>query len=128
MRILVTGGSGAIGAQVVRGLLATSKDTELIVVSRRARNIAGCRTIVCDLTDRSATQGLRALAKSVGCIVHLAADVRWNQPLEQALSVNTEVTASLLDVAAASSGLKRFVYVSTAFVDLNVTAAPTPLI
>ncbi|EJP13193.1 NAD-binding domain protein, partial [Leptospira interrogans str. FPW2026] len=47
----------------------------------------------------------------------MAADVRWNAPLEESKKGNIDLTKSLISlVKKYNSNLKKFIYLSTAFV------------
>jgi thioester reductase-like protein len=66
----------------------------------------------------------RALAESVTEIVHSAASVSFTLPLEEAREINVEGTRRMLELAdlcAAHGSLRRFTYVSTAYVAGDAT-------
>lgn len=56
------------------------------------------------------------LSREVTTVVHCAASVSFDMPLEQSRSVNVEGTRRVLDFARSCTGLERFSYVSTAYV------------
>lgn len=73
-----------------------------------------------DHPDPSFTERLRAIADGRPCrLIHGAASVSFDQPLELARRINVEGTRRMLEVAEhlhASGLLERFAFVSTAFV------------
>jgi long-chain acyl-CoA synthetase len=52
----------------------------------------------------------------VGTVIHSAASVAFDLPIEEARAINVEGTKRVLDFAAAVPGLDRVAYVSTAYV------------
>ncbi len=117
MKVLVTGGAGFMGSQVVRELLG--RGHEVLVLDRltyagRREHLAGldCRLVVGDVRDRAAVA--RVLP---GCeaVVHMAAESHVTRSLDDPdgfLGTNIEGTRVVLD-AAARAGVPRFVHVST---------------
>nr|ANN23959.1 fatty acyl-CoA reductase I [Phenacoccus solenopsis] len=55
------------------------------------------------------------IRNDVDVIFHVAATVRFDAPLRQAVNMNIRSTSDLLDIAADMKKLKAFVHVSTAF-------------
>ena len=113
MDALVTGGTGFVGANVVRELLRCGQTVRVLARRRSARSaLEGCRVAVVegDLLDTGSLR--RALA---GCrvVYHVAADYRLWAPDPQALyRTNVEGTRNVL-TAAAEAGAERIVYTST---------------
>jgi long-chain acyl-CoA synthetase len=60
--------------------------------------------------------GYGELAERVGTIIHSAASVSFDLPIEEARAINVQGTQRMLDLAAAVPDLDRFAYVSTAYV------------
>jgi nucleoside-diphosphate-sugar epimerase len=120
--ILVTGATGFLGGYVAAQLLEDGEDVVCLVrgtdpqarldaalaplSSRHATAVAG------DLTDGP----LDVDVSEVSAIVHCAADVRFDRPLDEARAINVGGVQSLLALAAAAPRLERFVHVSTAYV------------
>src|ERR1700759_5425792 len=121
MTILVTGGTGAVGAEVLELLSGSSPNERIVAISRKDRDTlpAGVTVVRADLMDwRPSPAEARMLFEDVTHLIHMAADVRWNQPVEQAMAANAETTANLLALSRRfAKKLRRLVYVSTAFVD-----------
>ncbi|XP_065219109.1 fatty acyl-CoA reductase wat-like isoform X2 [Planococcus citri] len=55
------------------------------------------------------------IKKEVNVVFHVAATVRFDAPLRQAVNMNIRSTSDLLDLAVDMKNLKAFVHVSTAF-------------
>lgn len=119
-RVLVTGGTGFIGAHVVDALLAVGADVHLLARTSSApapdpRNAPGETSIHrADLTDREAVA--RAVRMTRPDIVfHLAGFTHvgrsWSMPAE-CMRVNVEGTANLLE-ALDQQGYERLVHAST---------------
>lgn len=118
MRVLVTGGSGFIGAEVVSRLLARG---DHVVVLRRARESAAVDRLACfsssrlevvtgDITDPLA---LARASRGATVVHHLAFLYRKAWQLgEQLLGPNLDATARVLK-AAADAGARRIVLSSS---------------
>lgn len=113
MDVLVTGGSGFVGANVVRELLKDGATVRVLV--RRTsdrRALAGLPVELSegDLTDRRSLD--RAVA-GVGVVHHVAADYRlWARDPRELHRANVDGTRAVLD-AAGQAGVRRIVYTST---------------
>ena len=57
-----------------------------------------------------------ALAASVSDVIHAAASVSFDLPLQEAREINVQGTGRMLELAGRVGGLRRFAYVSTAYV------------
>ncbi len=139
-RLLLTGATGFVGMEVLaRYLERTDRDVVALVraadeaaaaeridgvlsdlFGRRARRYAGrVQAVPADLTAPGL--GLEpaqadALAASVSDVIHAAASVSFDLPLEEARAINVEGTERVLELAGRANGLRRFAYVSTAYV------------
>ncbi len=125
MTSLVTGGTGFVGANLVRELL---RDGHAVRVLARAggdrRALAGLDVEVCegDLLDPAS---LRRAARGAGTIFHVAADYRlWARDPSELYRANVEGTRALLQ-AAGEAGARRVVYTSTVGA-LGIPADGTP--
>jgi len=110
---LVTGGTGFVGANVVRELLAQGRAVRVLArpgSDRRA--IVGLEVEIGegDLLDPAS---LRRAVKGVNSVFHVAADYRlWARHPEELHRVNVGGTRAVLE-AAGEAGVSRVVYTST---------------
>jgi UDP-4-keto-D-QuiNAc 4-reductase len=113
-RVLVTGASGFVGRALLARLGAT--DWYVGAITRRQERLPGAQE-----QWRAEISDVRAIRDAVArqdIVIHLAARVhqlrdRANDPLAAFRSVNVEYALQIAQ-AAANSGAKRFVFVSTA--------------
>jgi dihydroflavonol-4-reductase len=110
---LVTGGTGFIGAHVVRALLARGRDVRCLVrpASRRS-NLEGLpvETVEGDVTDAAS---VRAAVRGCETVFHVAADYRLDARDPAALyAANVSGTGNVLR-AAADAGARRIVHTSS---------------
>lgn len=140
--VMITGASGFLGTQVTRLILEQNDHPICVIV--RGRDLYDAknrlkriwwdwpelieeidRRIEVFVGDLSLPQlGLddsvyRDLAAKVRTIIHLAADIRLNEPLEELRISNVNSVRNLMELARdihRSHGLDRFSYVSTAYV------------
>ena len=127
--VLVTGGAGFIGSELVRQLASRGSAVRVVdsLVNGRRENLDGVlggnvELIVADVRD---TKAMTSLLQDVDTIFHLAClGVRHSihSPVENH-EVNASATLGLLN-AARSSGVKRFVYVSSSEVYGTARTAP----
>ena len=111
MKILVTGGSGYLGAAAVAALQA--RGHKIVTIGRHP----GTGSIVCDLTNRDAVQDAVRAVDDIDTVVHLAArahDFR-GVTLDDLLLANTTTTDNLVAAlrAAGRTATVRFVYASS---------------
>ena len=109
MRVLVTGGTGYLGAAIVRAL--HQRGHHPVVFARRASS-AGLPGVPYDgdIRDRHA---LQAACRGVGAVIHSAALVSlWRPDPREFDAVNVGGLENALDVAR-SAGVSRIVYTSS---------------
>jgi UDP-glucose 4-epimerase len=118
LRVLVTGGAGFIGSELVRQLLAASAEVTVVdnLVNGRRENLADLPTERCSLVvaDIRNTDAMSQLMMGVDVVFHLAClGVRHSlhSPLENH-EVNATATLGMLRLAR-SIDVPRFVYVSS---------------
>jgi perosamine synthetase len=127
-RILVTGGAGFIGSELVRQAAETAAEVLVVdnLVNGRRENLAGLPSHVRFVeSDIRETAEMRRLLDGVDAVFHLAClGVRHSihSPRENH-DVNATATLDLL-AAARSAGVGRFVYVSTSEVYGTARWAP----
>jgi thioester reductase-like protein len=141
-RIVVTGATGFVGVNLVRRLLQDHPDARLSLLLREERGkkaadraAALVKRIGVDAADRARVEGIDADVSRERCgiaapvyealvadttrVIHCAANVQFDEDLAAARQVNVEGTRHVLGLAQAAQargGLKRFVYVGTAYV------------
>ena len=122
---LVTGGTGFVGAHVVRALIARGASVRCLVrQSSRRDNLAGLdvEIVAGDLTE---ARSLRSAVAGVSTLYHCAADYRlWARDPRELTRANVEGTENLL-AAAAEAGVSRVVYTSSVGA-LGLTADGSP--
>ena len=128
--ILVTGATGLVGGGVLQRMLETNPRLDAYVLVRdqngwrrqlpRWGRLASRITAVAgdvSLPGLAMEPRIRArIASCITTIVHAAANTSFSRPLEESRLANTIGTAQMLEFAAECPELKRFAYVSTAFV------------
>ena len=128
-RVLVTGGAGFIGSEVVRQLAARGFSVRIVdnLINGRQENLEGVlggnvELYAVDIRD---TKSMTSLVRDVDIVFHLAClGVRHSihSPIENQ-EVNASATLGLLHVAR-SKNVRRFVYISTSEVYGMVHTAP----
>ncbi len=143
--ILLTGATGFLGMDALARLIERGDDDEQIAVLVRARDAAGAqqrlRGLLARLYDEppaGAAERVRAvrgdllepglgispsdrqwLLGSVDRIIHCAASISFELPLDEARAINVRGVERVLELAreiAAGGALRRVVHVSTAYV------------
>ncbi|MEP6677066.1 MAG: NAD-dependent epimerase/dehydratase family protein [Ferruginibacter sp.] len=110
--ILVTGGSGLVGREVILQLLAQGKDVAAIYHTTPLLDFPfpGVRAIQCDLSDVVA---LEEAMHGITQIFHCAAKVSFNPKYKQQLyKINVEGTANIVN-AALNAGVYKMLHVSS---------------
>ncbi|WIY54216.1 GDP-mannose 4,6-dehydratase [Devosia sp. YIM 151766] len=128
-RILVTGGAGFIGSELVSQLVGLGREVVVAdnLVNGQRANLAGIDSAMCQLAvvDIRDQQAMAPLMQGVSVVYHLAClGVRnsLHDPLENH-AVNATGTLGLLE-AARHAGVPRFVYVSSSEVYGTARWAP----
>ena len=130
-RVLVTGGAGFIGSELVRQLADRGSVVRVVdnLVNGRRENLDGLpgdkvELVVVDVRDATS---MATLLRDVDVVFHLAClGVRHSihSPVENH-EVNASATLALLHTAR-SSGVRKFVYVSSSEVYGTARTAPIP--
>jgi UDP-glucose 4-epimerase len=128
-RVLVTGGAGFIGSELVRQLAGRGLGVRVVdnLVNGRRENLDGVlsETVELVVTDVRDVKSMEALVRNVDIVFHLAClGVRHSihSPVENH-EVNASATLALLK-AARTAGVKRFVYVSSSEVYGSARTVP----
>jgi nucleoside-diphosphate-sugar epimerase len=110
MKVLVTGGSGHLGANLVRRLLADGR-YEIRALARRGDNNAALSGLDVELVygDLREVDSLRAATKNVARIFHCAAQISTVEGQEQALFESNVLGTKNLLQAAREHGVGRVV-------------------
>ncbi len=135
MRVLVTGASGFIGAELCRALVARGDDVSALV-RRPGSEPAGTTGLAGDLTSIATIMPVLEQARP-DCVVHLAAEIASQRSAEKVFEVNVRGTEHLVDACrqqagSDSSGGPRVIFASTvvtgdAHGELLVEARPLPV-
>jgi len=113
MRAAVTGGSGFVGAAVVRALLSAGWQVRALV--RVASNRSNLQNLPLEIVvgDLTVAASLTRLLTGCDALFHVAADYRLGAPdPSQLYRTNVEGTRNLL-TAAGAAGVKKIVYTSS---------------
>jgi len=129
MKVLVTGATGFVGSELIRQLLAKALD--VVGCVRSADSLLPStveQSVVDDLTKSDINWSL--MLSSVDVVIHTAARAHIMNdevldPLSEYRKVNCNVTLRLAR-AAAESGVKRFVFVSSVKVNGEMSALSRP--
>src|SRR5512146_2338047 len=111
--VLVTGGTGFVGAHVVRALLRRGEAVRCLVrPASRGRNLASLdvERIPGDLAD---APSVRAAMRGCDVVFHCAADYRLGAPRPEELYRSNVLGTRNVLAAAAELGVRRVVYTST---------------
>jgi len=110
---LLTGGTGFVGAAVLRSLIAAGHNVRALVrPNSDRRNLSGvdCEIVTGDLTE---PESLKRAVRGCETVFHVAADYRiWVPDREKMNRVNVEGTVELIR-AATAAGVSRIVYTSS---------------
>jgi UDP-glucose 4-epimerase len=112
-RILVTGGSGAVGARVVSALLENGH--EVISLARSKQPAGRTERLTFVQADIKSVVDTRSVLSGVDVICHLAAHIPadLNSPAEAQACFDINSLATLNLALAALQGRKRFIYASS---------------
>lgn len=115
MKIMVTGGSGFIGTNVVDYYI--NKGDEVLNIDIKAPKTQSAQTCwaSCDITDIEALRSA-VVPFAPDCIVHLAARTDLDGKTVEDYAANTTGVENILKVAAELSGLKKILITSSMLV------------
>lgn len=107
--ILVTGGTGTVGSQLMPALARQMPGEEIRLLRRPTADIR-LPGLGLSVDDRRSLQGQTRV------IIHSAAEVRFNLPLAEVRATNLEGTRQMLEFAHGCRHLDRFAHVSTLYI------------
>jgi len=125
--VLLTGATGFVGREILSRFLARGDRHIYALVRAKNDDDATGRlpaherltAVAGDIEHRGLGLSERTsvhLRNEVGTVLHCAASVSFEMPLEESRSVNVEGTRRVLDFARSCARLERLSYVSTAYV------------
>lgn len=107
--ILVTGGTGTVGREMIPVLERLAPGEEIHLLRRPAADIR--------LPGLGLSSDERAeLQRQVRVVIHCAAEIRFNLPLDEVRETNLEGTRQMLEFAHGCPRLDRFAHVSTLYI------------
>ncbi|HET9794627.1 MAG TPA: hopanoid-associated sugar epimerase, partial [Thermoanaerobaculia bacterium] len=110
---LVTGGTGFVGAHVVRALLARGRAVRCLVRPGRALGTLGSLPVEIARGDLRDPASLARAAAGIDTLYHCAADYRlWSRDPRELYAANVDGTENALR-AAAEAGARRIVHTSS---------------
>ncbi|KAJ8947338.1 hypothetical protein NQ314_008642, partial [Rhamnusium bicolor] len=110
--IFVTGGSGFIGKVLIEKLLRSCPDIANIYILLRKKKGKTLEERVKDMTN---IPDRNTIINQVNIIFHVAASVRFDDPLKKAILYNVRGTMELIQLAKDLKNLAVFAHVSTAY-------------
>jgi thioester reductase-like protein len=125
--VLLTGATGFVGMELLRRFLSAG-DRRIYALVRASDDLAAaerlpahpCLSAVAGDIEQPGLGLSRAsadrLTGEVNTVVHCAATVSFDLPLDESRRVNVDGTRNVVDFAARCSGLERVSYISTAYV------------
>ena len=120
MRVLITGTTGWLGAELAKKLSTSEQPHEVYGLSRRPTKIDGVTSIQADIVNKKDMEELSRRQPAFDVVVHLAGAAGWCS-LEQGIDINVGGTRNLLD-ACRKAGTTKFVIASS----VAVTGTCTP--
>jgi fatty acyl-CoA reductase len=125
--VLLTGASGFLGKAVLGQLLRELPDTQVVLLLRGdARKRLTDEILTsgpCEGLDGSAVRTISGdlgregleITEPIDIVIHCAASVSFEQPLDEALELNAKGPARLLEAVRAAGSDPYFIHVSTAY-------------
>lgn len=128
-RVLVTGGAGFIGSNLVKTLVDRGIEVDIVdnmSNGHKAFVPAGCNLFIADFASEDIL--LKIKAKTYDVVFHLAAIPRVSYSVEHPVETHeTNVSATLKLIDTCRSNIKRFVFASSSSVYGGADVLPTPV-
>ena len=117
-RYFITGGTGTIGSSLVSHLLQENSDDTFVIATRKVPSTndnVRVNYLYCDFsTDHYKTAITEDIIQNTDIVLHLAADVRWDIPLDLSEKCNVGPTKGLIALFKRNKNLQKFIFASTA--------------
>ncbi len=122
-KILITGGSGFVGQNVIRVLRTQKPTAKIFNLSRTPLQLEGVLHIPC---GDAATFDFRSLEQEFDCIIHTLAlsNESYCKDLSYAEKINIDFTKNLLLFAVRQQNLKKFIHISSTILYANENPSP----
>ncbi len=124
-KVVVTGGAGELGTEVLRRLIADRTVGEIVSIDLRPPMVASKRLQIVQADVRDADFAKHLIGADA--LVHLAFIVTQNRPRAVMQSVNVEGSKNVFR-AAAAAGVKQIVYTSSVAAYGVVQGHPVPIV
>lgn len=120
--ILITGGSGFVGRNVIQELHSKRPDLSIYNLSGHALGMAG----VVDIVGDAVTLDPNKINIEFDYIIHLLAlsNEKYCQDFEKSQKINIDFTKRMLDFARIQKKLKKFVHLSSAIIYDGTNTSP----
>lgn len=114
MRVLVTGGSGFVGQNIIQLLLEQPEKFQIFNLSNSPLELKGVTNIKCNAEDFDFSH----LKGNYDYIIHLLAlsNERYCEDFQKAEAINITFTKDLLEFARKQARLKKFVHMSSTII------------
>ena len=115
MNILITGGTGFIGRNIVNKLLADGKKP--IILTRDRRKVdklfqEKIKVLEVDICNTASLERLGLRLQGIDALIHLAASLDYFGDKKKLFQVNVKGTVNLINLAD-RAGIRKFIYISS---------------
>lgn len=124
-RLFLTGATGLVGQRLIAVLRKNCPERPIVALVRHPRQAAllngqGIDTVLGDLSQPLLgipPDDYSSLRESLTEILHVAADLRFDRPVEECRLVNVGGVSGILELARSSAQLRKLGHVSTTYVN-----------